>query len=119
MLHWHILNTGTYPVFFTYKIDLFIYLSAAPQNCAALGRECVSHTDLLVPRRHDVLHVDVAGEKGHDAVGDDGRHLKEQVAVVTDHGWGHKKENINTDVYTEKYWACMHTRINMYMKQKY
>lgn len=46
------------------------------------------HTHLLVPGRHNVLHVLVAGEKGHDAIRNDGRHLQEQVAIVPDDGCG-------------------------------
>lgn len=44
-----------------------------------------THTDLFIPRRHYVLHVDVTGEKRHNAVGNHRRHLQKQVAVVTNH----------------------------------
>lgn len=47
-------------------------------------------TDLFVPRCHYVLHVDVAGEKGHNTIWNDGRHLKEKVSIVTDHSWKQK-----------------------------
>lgn len=54
-------------------------------------RHICTRADLLVPGRHDVLHVHVAGEKGHDAVWDDRRHLQEQVAIVTNNSWGKRK----------------------------
>lgn len=40
---------------------------------------------LLVPGGHGALHVLVAGEEGHDAVGDHGRHLQQEVPIVPDH----------------------------------
>ncbi len=47
---------------------------------------CVcSHTDLFIPRRHYALHVDIAGEKCHNAIRNDCRHLQEEVAIVTNH----------------------------------
>lgn len=40
---------------------------------------------LLVPGGHSALHVLVAGEEGHDAVGDHGRHLQQEVSIVADY----------------------------------
>lgn len=51
-----------------------------------------SHTDLFIPRRHYVLHVDVTGEKSHDAIRNDGWHLQKKVAIVTNHSWKQKTE---------------------------
>lgn len=45
------------------------------------------HTNLFIPRGHYVLHVNIAGEKRHDAIRNDGRHLQEKVAIVTNHSW--------------------------------
>ena len=42
---------------------------------------------LLVPGGHGALHVLVTGEEGHDAVGDHGGHLQQEVPVVPDHRW--------------------------------
>lgn len=45
------------------------------------------HTDLFIPSSHYVLHVNIAGEKRYDAIGNNGRHLQEKVAIVTNHSW--------------------------------
>lgn len=40
---------------------------------------------LLVPGGHSALHVLVAGEEGHNAIRDHGRHLQQEVSIVADH----------------------------------
>lgn len=53
----------------------------------------ITHTDLFIPGRHDVLHVDVAGEKRHNPIGNDRRHLQKQVTIIPNHSWRSKHEN--------------------------
>lgn len=52
-----------------------------------------THTDLFIPGRHDVLHVDVAGEKRHNPIRNDRRHLQKQVTIIPNHSWRRKHEN--------------------------
>lgn len=56
----------------------------------AYVRGVYSHTDLFIPSCHYVLHINITGEKRHDAVRNDGRHLKKKVAIVTNHSWKQK-----------------------------
>lgn len=72
-----------------------------------------THTDLFIPRRHYVLHVDVTGEKCHNAVGNHRRHLQKQVAVVTNHSWKTEKRKNNVFIFTNNnMWRKIHNRNN-------
>lgn len=52
-----------------------------------LSRGTGSWAYLFIPGGHGALHVLVAGKEGHDAVGDHGGHLQQEVPIVPDHGW--------------------------------
>lgn len=54
---------------------------------AAVGRRY-----LLIPGGYSAFHVLVAGEEGHDAIRDHGRHLQQEVAIVADYSYKSRVE---------------------------